>query len=532
MHDIKNLQFFDSNVCVGKVGQKHVLQRWKTEDILAEMDRCGVAGALVYHGLAKVYSPQYGNRLLEEELKKSKRLAGCWIVMPHHMGDFPEPLEVVKQMKEKGIVAARILPKTNRYNPDERTIGQLLSAIENAGFPLIVDASEIEFGQLSDILARHPALTVVLQGLSWGMERKLLPVMDEFINLCTDFSTLQSNEMVEIAYERYGADRLIFGSGMPYRSLGAARAFIDYARIPDEAKILIAGGNLMRLTGLELPEQKLPDQDEVTLQAAQGLPLTIPVYDSHTHLIEENGRTGGGRAFLRGDIDHMINAYRAIGINKMSIAPWVGIEGDSEAGNEVAQRAIRKYPDEVVGYVTIDPNYITDVEGEARKWYSEKGFRGMKPYYWTSRTRYTDEVYRPWFKMANRMRLYALLDPGAYSDAQYLEDIETLASLYPDISLFMDHAGRSFEVAVEYGRLAKKYPNIYLQLTFTTVTWGVIEYFVKEVGVEKILFGTDSPMRDPRPQLGWLAYANISYEDKKAIFGGNMIKIMERYCGI
>lgn len=60
------------------------------------------------------------------------------------------------------------------------------------------------------------------------------------------------------------------------------------------------------------------------------------------------------------------------------------------------------------------------------------------------------------------------------------------------------------------------------------MTWGVIEYFVKEIGAEKILFGTDSPMRDPRPQVGWLAYADISFEDKKLIFGGNMKRILDR----
>ena len=35
-------------------------------------------------------------------------------------------------------------------------------------------------------------------------------------------------------------------------------------------------------------------------------------------------------------------------------------------------------------------------------------------------------------------------------------------------------------------------------------------------------------MRDPRPQLGWVAYANISYEDKKKILGENMEGILKR----
>ncbi|HBN83163.1 MAG TPA: hypothetical protein DDZ89_04910, partial [Clostridiales bacterium] len=77
-------------------------------------------------------------------------------------------------------------------------------------------------------------------------------------------------------------------------------------------------------------------------------------------------------------------------------------------------------------------------------------------------------------------------------------------------------------------RYAKKYPNIYLQITYTTVTQGVMEYFVKEGLADKVLYGTDAPMRDPRPQLGWVVYADIPTEDKKKILGGNMKKILER----
>jgi len=39
----------------------------------------------------------------------------------------------------------------------------------------------------------------------------------------------------------------------------------------------------------------------------------------------------------------------------------------------IADRAIKKYPDEVVGYLTIDPNFVTDVRAEARKWRSKTG---------------------------------------------------------------------------------------------------------------------------------------------------------------
>jgi hypothetical protein len=35
-------------------------------------------------------------------------------------------------------------------------------------------------------------------------------------------------------------------------------------------------------------------------------------------------------------------------------------------------------------------------------------------------------------------------------------------------------------------------------------------------------------MRDPVPQFGWVAYADISEEDKRNIIGRNMRKIIDR----
>lgn len=526
---VERLQFFDSNANVGKIGYKHRLQMWRTEDLLAEMDRSGIAGALVYHGMAKSHSPVYGNRLLPEELAKSPRLFGCLAAMPDHLGDFPSPAVFVAEMKRDGMRAVKLFPKSHQFDLDRRTVGKLLTTLEQERIPLLVDGSETSLSAIAGIAGAHPGLAIVLQGFSWSQERRLFPLLEEHANVRIEFSALQSNAIIETAYAKFGAERLLFGSGMPFKSPGAARALIDYARIPDEAKRRIAGGNLAELLGVKPPEAALPDQDEVTAHASLGLPIPIPVYDSHTHLIEDGGGTGSGFPMLQGDIDSMIALYRTIGIRKMSIAPWAGINGgDTEAGNEIAEKAILRYPDEVEGYVVIDPNYVEDVEREARRWHIEKGFKGMKPYFYLSRIPYTDSVFAPWWEIGNAKRLYALVDPAGQSDGAYIAQIEELAERYPNVAIFMDHAARSFEIAELYAKTAKTFNNVYLQLTYTTVPLGSIEYLVREVGAGKVLFGTDSPMRDPRPQVGWLAYADLTLEDKKAVFGGNMKRIWDR----
>lgn len=521
--------YFDCDMHVGKIGYKHPLQKWESEDLIKEMERVGIAGALVYHGLAKVYSPLYGNNLLLEELKNSNRLFGCWVLLPSGTGDFPDVDEVIiPQMKENNIVAAKIFPKTHFYIPDEMTIGPLLTALEKANIPLLIERDEIKLGELKDILELHSGLNVIYQGGFWGDERYIFPIMDKYKNIHIDFSCLQSNEILEVAYERYGAERLIFGSGMPAKSVGAARTFIDYARIPLEAKLLVAGGNFIRLTGAVLPSVNPPNEDFLMEEASKGKPISIPVFDSHTHVIEDERECGTGRFMPRSDIHHMIKAYDVLGIDKMCIASWLAIFGDAERGNEITEAAMKKFPERVLGYASLNPCYTRDMKNEAIKWHLDKGFKGLKPFANSSHSRYIKDGYKEWWKLGNEYHLFALADPGGYVHGEYLEDIDALAAIYPNISIFMDHAGSTFDIAVDYAEIAKKHENVYLQLTYTTVPFGMVEYLTSEVGAHKVQFGTDSPMRDPRQQLGWVIYADISVEDKKKILGENMFKIVAR----
>lgn len=422
---------FDSNVGIGKQGLKNPKEIWKTEDILSVMEQCGVSASLVYSRYSKDYAPKYGNEDLAKELEKSGRLFGCYTILPSLCGDFLNPEETTQDIKEKKMVAAKIFPRSHRYFPDERTMGEYYRALAQENIPLLADCSELNISQLESVLENHPDLNIVYQGVRWDEERMIFPLMREFKNLYLDFSVLQSNYVVERMVESFGADRFVFGSGMPAMSLGAARALIDYANI-----------------------------------------------------------------------------------------------SDSEAGNKVMLDMVQRKPERVYGYVLIDPNYVQDIEGEAKKYHLDYKIPGLKMFYARTRVRYNDPVYDPWWKIANENSLFALTDNGSYPS--FLNDVEELAIRYPNVTFFLDHAGQSFDVAINYAQYAKKYPNVYLQITYTSVTQGVIEYFVQEGLAGKVLYGTDSPMRDPRPQLGWVAYANISYEDKKKILGENMEGILKR----
>jgi len=59
------------------------------------MSRAGISGGLVYAGWARDYAPDLGNKRLIEELKKSKRFYGCYVIAPGYTDSFLMPDEIV-----------------------------------------------------------------------------------------------------------------------------------------------------------------------------------------------------------------------------------------------------------------------------------------------------------------------------------------------------------------------------------------------------------------------------------------------------
>ena len=54
---------------------------------------------------------------------------------------------------------------------------------------------------------------------------------------------------IEDVCAKFGAERILFGSSLPYGAGSAAVSMITYANISEEEKELIASGNLERLLG-------------------------------------------------------------------------------------------------------------------------------------------------------------------------------------------------------------------------------------------------------------------------------------------
>jgi len=528
--------YFDCNASFGPFPNKHREARWTRGHLLEDLELAGIAGALVYHRQAIYYDPMRGNlRLIDEIADKRDILFPCWIALPSFGPEFPDVAEFMALLKQHDVRAVRLQPARFGVPARERVWGELRDALRDENILCVVPA-DLHHSSIETI---HKLLTIfadnntLLLDHIWHQWRDVMALMDEFPKLHLDFSTFQANRATEFCAARYGVERCLFGTGLPDKAPGAARGFLDWTLLPHEEANTIAGQNLRRLLG-DVGPQHIPApgqwHDSLTTAARAGQPLPCPVLDAHCHILHDGGHAANGpNVFINGGADGMIELTRRTGIDKTAIMSWAApLSLDTDTGNEIVEAAVRRYPDEFIGLASINPEYDDEEKIEAiiQKYHIELGFPGLKTFTPLQTIDYDDPLFARWLQLANDHKLYMVFDPKGGTGAT--ECARNLATRYPDLSIHLDHCGQSWEYAKWAVGLMREYSNIWAQLNYTAVTNGVIEYLVEQVGAERVLFGTDAPMRDPRPQASWLTFTRLSEREKRLIFGENFAGVLRR----
>lgn len=237
--------FFDCNCAFGKSGRPALRFAATPEELLLEMDFCGINQALVYHANQRFSSPITWNPVLSTEIGKHNRLYGAWTILPPSTYEMPETEVLLKKMRQGRIRVFRAFPQEHHFRLNRDSLSWLYEFMAEHKIPLLVKENS---WQMRELLSECPNLTVVAvnQG-PHSLERYLRPLLDRFPNFYLETSSLLVDGLIEEFCERYGAERLLFGSGYPDNCGGAAFLCLVRAEISDTDKAAIAGGNLRRL---------------------------------------------------------------------------------------------------------------------------------------------------------------------------------------------------------------------------------------------------------------------------------------------
>lgn len=240
------LDFFDCNAQVGRFGSPEEEHFFEPRELVERLEPMGIRRALVFHALAKELHPAEGNPALTEAIK-GLPLTACWVAMPHHTGDMPPPRQFVDGMQTAGARAVRLFPPFHNYSLADWCAGEMLDEFESRRVPVFIEAAQTSYEQIASALESHPKLRLIVMQTSYRCDRQVYPLMESFEHFALETSSYLSTGGIEAICERFGASRLVFGTGSPFLEPGAAVGSIAFAQVSDADKQAIAGGNLERL---------------------------------------------------------------------------------------------------------------------------------------------------------------------------------------------------------------------------------------------------------------------------------------------
>lgn len=521
--------FFDGFTRIGPRKYKHPAEKWKLTDLLEEMDHCSVSAALIAYSQSVNYDLMYSNLELSGMIKPYPHLFPIWNAMPHQTGEFPRPEALGKLMRENNVRALSIHPKTNAWDWKAKHSKVLFDWIGTNKILLITTGNELgSWSDVEEFLIRYQQVPLLLTSAVWNEQRYVLPLVQQYKNLHISFDNFQINEGIEYLHRIGCTSQMIFASNSPAMSAGAHRTYIDYANIPAADRTKVAGGNLMRLLKMPQPPPLRENKTEDILMTAarKGQRLPVPVIDMHMHMLHE-GLNGGGWTYRmeNGGPKGIFEMGKRLGYHGGGIMSWNGVVSQNAiAGNPCTSEALDVAPKGYWGLATFDPSHYSQEElGKMiAQVYSDPRFIGMKPYQFYG-YEFHNPVYDIWWKYGNEHKFYALI----HNSREDLLEVETLAKKYPDVRWVIAHAGGSYKMADMAIAAMKKFPNVFAEITLTPVHLGVIEYLVAGAGEDRILYGSDLPMRDPRQQLGWVVFSRLPLTVKKNILAENAMQVLK-----
>lgn len=261
------------------------------------------------------------------------------------------------------------------------------------------------------------------------------------------------------------------------------------------------------------------------------------IWDSYfTPSFSHPGQDGSSR--LLDDIERSLPTVRCGQFEKLCYFPHVGLgtTTDREFEDLVRRRPdtvrvpLERWPNLLVAMMQLNANNVKESLAALDRWIKNgpmKGvyFPGGGPAALTcNHVNFDPLVERiqqlgavimqhTWFKTGGKQSL------GESTPSELAE----LAARHPEQIFVAAHAGGEWEQGI---RAVRDSPNIFVETSGFDARAGFIEMAVRELGAERIIFGSHLPSRSLGTELGKIIGANISDDDRHLILGGNFRRLL------
>ena len=248
------------------------------------------------------------------------------------------------------------------------------------------------------------------------------------------------------------------------------------------------------------------------------------IWDLHCHLSGVTGRTPDER------MAQLIEFADRMGVDRLCV--YMGMKwsqnpdpADFRKQNDEVIQALSHWHHRAFGFVYLNPRYPKESLEELERCVANGPMIGVK--LWVAQHCDVAEL-DPIIKRAAELK--ALIFQHTWFKADKQEpgestplDLVKLMQRHPNVSFVCGHTRGDWDLGI---RTVAPYKNIYLDVAGGDPAAGFVEMAVREVGAERVLYGSDIGGRSFASQIAKVLGANISEAEKKLILGENLKRLL------
>jgi len=278
-----------------------------------------------------------------------------------------------------------------------------------------------------------------------------------------------------------------------------------------------------------IPAEAQQSQKAVTAAEKKAAP-PMEVFDAHLHCPAESGELWQWYPVTRTFEDFVAYLDRTgvgRGIINSQRCQQNGTPAEFVAGNREVARYVEKYKGRFLGACVVNPLFIDEALREMEECRKQFGFvwvgelcNYMKPSY-----QYTIKQFEQ--LVEHVVKLGMVLDVHTE-----LDEMDYIIGKFPQATIVFPHFGDEKEYADIFKRidLVAQHPNTYLDTSgYGHDRVGMLEYAVKQIGPDRVLFGSDFSINDPSTVIARIQHSFLTEEQKQKVLSGNLQALLNKF---
>jgi len=250
----------------------------------------------------------------------------------------------------------------------------------------------------------------------------------------------------------------------------------------------------------------------------------MEIWDLHCHLSGVPGATPEAR------LENLLRYADRLGIARLCVC--MGMEWSYEPSpeklrqeNDEVLRAIGAHPDRAFGFVYLNPRHTQASLDELNRCVRDGPMVGVK--LWVAMRCNAPEL-DPLVARATELGALVLQHTwlkitGNLPGESTPQDLAELATRHPQATLVCGHTGGDWEAGLQ---VIRPHVNVHADLAGGDPTAGFTEAAVRELGAERVLYGSDAGGRSFASQLAKVHGAELPDRARQLILAGNLQRLL------